>query len=229
MSWPFTYRFVFIHNQEKSREYRWAWKCISDALSKIARPECYYQIDPGNGEGYGRPRTRRETAERLNVILRNHPMAQTIHVITVDKDTNLVIDKLRFRVLRSMPAPADVPGTPRTKQFVAFLLANPQWEPRLAGTVACKPDSDHNKGAAVDVFDTTEHMIAMRDFAVRSANDLGVKYVILFDRIWTAGPPWTTSSRGYHRHTGTYHNHIHVSFRDGLCGVFCSPGYGECG
>jgi hypothetical protein len=100
---------------------------------------------------------------------------------------------------------------------------------RFAGSVVCKPDSDHALGAAVDYFDTPENMEAMHSTAITNADELNVKYSILHDDIWLAGPPWTEGSRGHHHYSGVYHLHSHVSVRDGKCGVYCTPGYGGCG
>ena len=103
---------------------------------------------------------------------------------------------------------------------------NREWNPRLAGTVVCKPDSDHAYGAACDDFDTQENMAAQYRSAVKWADLLRTKYVIYRETIWTAGPPWTNSSRGEHPYTGTYHAHVHWSARDARPGVFCTPGFG---
>ncbi len=153
-----------------------------------------------------------DVGERLRVVSRNGHRFK-VHAVEID------------------PAPVhDVPGSPNVRRWVAILRE--RWPgARLAGTCVCKDDSTgkcngHRDCAAADDFDTDANMIAQRDYLIEHANELGVSYVILHDRIWTFGEPRTFSSRGTRLYTGDYHYHVHASFDDGTCGIACGPSSG---
>lgn len=224
---PFSWRYLFHYAATRSREYRGAARCVGDGLSAIEHPNALYLITRG-GEEPSRPRNLVTTGSRLRELLRRHELGIRYSVEAVHAQHGAHLGRVNFRTVQVMPDPADVPGTPQIKQWVGFLRDNPEWNARLAGTVVCKPDSDHARGAACDDFDTVDNMRAQYRSAIKWADDLRCKYVIFQETIWLAGPPWTEGSRGEHRYTGDYHGHVHFSARDGQCGVFCSPGFGDC-
>ena len=222
----FTHRWLFTHEHERSREYRSVARCVGDGLDVIEHPNAVYQID--TGDGFSQPRDIVGTAARLRTLLRKKKVGEVYTVIATHAQHMLVLGKVRFRVVRTLPDPAAIPGTAQTKQWAG--VVQHLWpRARFAGSVVCKANSDHAFGAAVDYFDTPANMAAMHEAAISNAETLGTKYSIYEDDIWLAGPPWTDGSRGHHKFTGAYHLHHHRSSRDGRCGVFCSPGFGECG
>ena len=223
----FVHRWVFARGKTRSREYRTVSGCVRAGMRQLPRLAIFEIVYPGNDSlterGYSK------TAARLRTLLRRKKTGIRYSVIAIHpKDQHTIVGRVHFRVTRSMPKPADVPGTPLTQRWAGIVK---QFWPfaRFAGTVACKPDSDHALGAALDFFDTWERMEEAHKLAITEAEIIGTKYSILGDDIWTAGPPWTNSTRGHHTYTGTYHYHHHLSLRDGKHGIFCTapPGYGR--
>lgn len=73
-------------------------------------------------------------------------------------------------------------------------------------------NSDHPRGLAGDLMITSKAQgDALAADAVANAIQLGIKYVIWWDRIWTP-------SQGWHAYTATpynpHHDHVHISFQD---------------
>lgn len=170
----------------------------------------------------GKELQRREVSDRLEAILPNLPEGARLRVVSANDQ------RFKMHAVETFPKPAqDVPGTANVKQWVGILRA--VWpKARLAGTCVCKDDSGshcngHRDCAACDDFDSKRAMEDQRDYLISHAQELGVSYVILFDRIWTFGPPRTDSPRGVAAYTGDYHYHVHVSFDDGKCGIACKP------
>jgi hypothetical protein len=224
----FTYRYVYIHGNKRSREFGFVRTVVNRGMDEISALGVEYAIDIPGAEDVGRRRNLRDTKRRLRQLLRTRNMGMSLGVQAIRKDNAQVVGRVRFRVLRDMPDVAAIPGTPQTKRWGGIVQTFFS-QARFAGSVACKPRSDHAQGAALDHFDSAENMSKAWHTAIDNAEVLGVKYAILFDKIWTAGPPHTNSTRGFHDYDGVFHWHVHVSFRDGQCGVFCTPGYGGCG
>ena len=184
----FTHRWLFTHERERSREYRSVARCVGDGLDTIEHPNAVYQID--YGEGFSLPRDLVRTADRLRTLLRKKKVGEVYTVIATHAQHFTVLGKVRFRVVRTLPEPAAIPGTPQTKQWAGVVQIF--WpEARFAGSVVCKANSDHALGAAVDYFDTRDNMAAMHAAAISNAETLGTKYSIYEDDIWLAGPPLT--------------------------------------
>ncbi len=180
-----------------------------------------------SGDGFGDPRRDLDRAlRRVKEVIRKQSTGDRSTFMGYDDDKDDQVLKARIFVTELAPEPdTSHPGTPQTQRWMGIVKMF--WpDARFAGSVVCKPDSDHALGAAVDYFDTWEHMEAMHEQAIL---DDDTKYSILKDEIWTAGPPWTTSSRGRHDYTGAYHYHHHRSSKDGKRGVYCldGPGYGR--
>lgn len=111
--------------------------------------------------------------------------------------------------------PADTPGVPNIDLVVAAV--DEFWpKRRYAGICVCKPNSDHRDCAAVDWFDTNESMAAARDYFIDNYQTYGIKYIILFDRIYS--DRYGFSARPY---VGTYHAHVHISVYGGIPGAAC--------
>jgi hypothetical protein len=180
-----------------------------------------YKIKHPDGS-MGRELSRMEVVDRLDAILPKIPEGARVTVWSANDQW------YRSHAVELLPKPAtDVPGSKNVKQWVGILRAD--WpKARLAGTCVCKDDSgDHCNGhrdcAACDDFDSNKNMEAQRDYLIKEATTLGVSYLILFNRIWTYGPPRSDSPKGFHPYTGDYHYHLHASFDDGKCGIACKP------
>lgn len=161
------------------------------------------------------PRDLSGTVERLKALLAKEPVGETYIV-----RGRLDHDPVTVRVIEDAPPPAeDICGIPAVKEFAGWVRE--KWpKARFAGSCVCKYSSgttwsDHAYGAAIDYFDTWADMEAMRDFAIANAHALGVKYVILGDRIWSALGGWSN-------YGGSYHYHVHVSFLHGPERIACA-------
>lgn len=167
----------------------------------------------------GQPKTEGETRKRLKVLVPALEAGQRLRVVSDDAQRFLI------HAVEVDPPMADVPGVPAVKAWVAVLRE--RWpSARLAGTCVCKPDSTshcngHNDCAACDDFDTMEHMREQRDYFIEHAEEIGGSYCILEDRIWTYGPPRTSSSRATRYYSGDFHYHLHGSFIGGICSIAC--------
>jgi hypothetical protein len=123
------------------------------------------------------------------------------------------------RVIETTPSPVPTPGIPAVDQFVGYLNDRwPNWS--NGGLCVCKHIagssswSDHAYCAALDVFDTDQHMHEIAEFAADNAAKLRVAYVIYEKRIWTA-------AEGWHYYSGEYHYHDHISFEHGPARLAC--------
>src|SRR3989304_2019622 len=98
----FDNRFTFVHDSERSREYRRARYAVRDGVALVAAEESAsdrYRVDVNDGEGMLRDRT--GATERATYLLRTEPLGTTVAVLRV-RDGR-VTDRARFR--RSPTAP----------------------------------------------------------------------------------------------------------------------------
>ena len=226
----FVHRWVFWHDNKRSREFRTISGVVRRGMQKLPRGSSirYDIIATGDNDGQFNRLTYNEASDRIYARLSRKRLGITYSVIAYADTQRL--DVVRFRTLQEYPPLADVQGTNATRRWCGFV--HMQWpRARFAGTIACKP-GDHPVGAAADHFppeDAPGQGDEMHEFAILNAEEVGTAYSIWHDEIWTAGPPWTTSPRGRRKYTRTYHLHHHWSGREKRCGVWCTPGYGECG
>jgi hypothetical protein len=183
-----------------------------------SHPEPYVIVHSNSMRG--RPRQRAEAAERIQAICDGSNAGNRFRVVSGES-------RFFVHAVETDPPMANVPGVPNVKAWVAIL--KDKWPAaRLAGTCVAKDDSTdhcngHNDCAACDDFDTDAHMEEQRDHLIDNAEEFGVSYVILHDRIWTFGPPRTNSSRGFQHYNGDFHHHVHASFTGGICGIAARP------
>src|SRR3990167_94540 len=131
----FAHRWLFTYEHERSREYRSVARCVGDGLDVIEHRNAVYQID--TGDGFGQARDIVGTAARLRTLLRKKKVGEVYTVIATHAQHLTVLGKVRFRVVRTLPDPAAIPGTPQTKQWAGGVQIF--WpEARFAGSVVCK-------------------------------------------------------------------------------------------
>jgi len=211
-----SYRYVVIQDKRRYGPFRLG-RALRAVRRRVRTQDADHYLMAVNGKLSKIKRDLFTTINRLEERLRRNNLG-VVYTVYAMKDSAIQA-KVRVRVVGKMPEPSDVPGTPAVKVWVGYLKE--YWpRARLAGTCVCKP-GDHGDCAACDDFDTPANMEDQRDFAIQFADELKVKYVILYDRIWTRGPPYTSSSQGFHPYRGTYHSHVHVSFTDGVKDSAC--------
>jgi hypothetical protein len=227
----FPFRYVYLLDKERSKDYLTAGKAAKQGLRAVARPlGLRYRIRPEGSADVSAPRDYEGTVKRLRELLRKN-LGQTIRVIVEDPVGSAHVGTVAFRAHRSLPPMSDVQGTFQTRFWQGYVeRAYPR--ARFAGTIACKGGSDHPYGGAADNFppnDDIDQGKQMHEDAIENEDVFGTAYSIWWDEIWYAGPPWTNHTRGRYYYPGTLHRHHHASFREKRCGVWCTPGYGDCG
>lgn len=182
------------------------------------------QLLTGRGESFvlrrkggevSAPRDLKGTAERLKALLAKSAVGEA-YILRGRLNT----DPVQVKVIDLWPPPAtNVCGTPPTRQYVALVRAKFP-KARFAGTCVCKKVSgtstwsDHAYGAAVDYFESWPVMWEMFHWTAAEGIPLQVKYALLGDQAWSP-------IAGFHKSSGEYHAHLHVSFIHGPDRIAC--------
>lgn len=206
-------KFVFIRDQERSREYLFAPSAVRAGAAKVEGPYLDYRVHLDGNTGVKRPFA---AAKRRAVeLLTSKPVGTVVYLDVFRSDVR--VDRVRFRKADSQPPVADTRGPLGLDRVEGYVrLAYPK--ARFAGDCVCKP-LDHGDCAAVDYFDTSENMANLRDELISAAAYFHLKYLILFDRIYffdTAG-----NLTSVQRYGGQYHAHIHISVYGGIYRSAC--------
>lgn len=210
----FNKRFIFIHNNVKSREYLSRRTAVQRAVASIRTSGAKYRVSVENQRGWstGLVKDFDNAVARAVHLVKKFP-ERKVRVQTVVADS-LITYQVRIFTLFVTPPPAgDTRLCPGCRRFIGYVeemrKAKKLKGVRYAGGCVCKP-LDHGDCAAIDIFADWPSMYKMRDAAIEHADYFDTKYVILGDRI-NSDPGFNPSL--YH---GTFHSHLHVSFYGGV-------------
>lgn len=207
-------KFVFIRDQEKSKEYLTAGGAVRAGADKVYGPHRTYRVHLEGNVGIDRPEFKGARARAIDLV-RDKPTGTVVYFDALKQ--GILVDRVKFRKTEGFPPEADTRGPIGLDRVEGFIRAAFP-DARFAGDCVCKP-LDHGDCAAVDYFDTVEEMTQMRDALMGQPSYFRIKYIILFDRIYFFNEDG--SFDGGYSYTGQYHSHIHVSVYDGISRSAC--------
>ena len=209
-------KFVFIHDEDRSKEYGLVRTCVNAGAATIKKPwDAKYRVGVAD-ENLGMPRDFAGAKTRAKELLRKRPSGVTIVMERLTSDGE-VADKVRFRKITVKPPVPNTEGVEGIDRIVGWVNQEAR-EGRLkgvryAGICVCKPNSDHADCAAVDIFATWESMEKIQREMWRDPHYYHTKYTILGRVITFFG-----HSDPY---TGDFHAHIHISVNGGINNSAC--------
>lgn len=215
--------FLYTYQGSRSAEFQSAGVAVRAGAEKV-RDHPFAKFRARTQDNTGVLRDFLDARRRAVNLLAGRPIGTQVFLEAVKDvasgtDVQLkVIDKVVFRKVSGTPPVADTRGPIGLDRVEGFVKAEFP-KARFAGDCVCKPNSDHADCAAVDYFDTAENMRNMRIRLSQNADYFRLKYLILFDRIYT----FDTSGNftGDHDYSGTFHSHVHISVYGGKNGAAC--------
>ena len=209
-------KFIYIHDQDRSKEYELARFCVGAGAREIKRDwDVKYRVGI-SGQNFGIPRDFDPAKKRTKYLLVNRPSGVTVVMERLDKD-NKPVDRTRFRKITVKPPVPQTEGVEGIDRIVGWVnqeaRAGRLKGVRYAGICVCKPNSDHRDCAAVDIFATWDSMEKIEREFWRDPQYYHAKYSILGRQIRFYG-----HSEYY---SGDYHAHNHLSVNGGVYGSAC--------
>ena len=212
----FDNKFIYIHDEKRSKEYEIARFCINAGADEIKRSwNVKYRVGVAD-QNMGMPRDFQGAKKRAKQLLVDRPSGITVVMERLDNQEDPV-DRTRFRKLTVKPPVAATPGVEGIDRIVGWVNQQVREHRftgvRYAGICVCKPDSDHRDCAAVDIFAPWDVMEKIEREFWRDPQFYHSKYSILGRTI-----TFYNHSEPYN---GTYHAHNHLSVTGGIPGSAC--------
>lgn len=205
------YRYI-VTREKEAEEYRLQRSALRTMRNTAYRAHGIYSVSFGDE----RVKATDDLDEAIAFVkerLRKRRLGDRITLRTVVGENT--VERVTAHVAAVRLEPADTAGVENIDRVVAAV--DEFWpKRRYAGICVCKPRSDHADCAAVDWFDTAASMAAARDYFLDHAGIYGIKYIILFDRIYSDA--YGFQPRPY---TGFYHSHVHASVYGGFPDSAC--------
>lgn len=217
----FGYKWIFFHNNEKSKEYSLLSSCTYRGMERIRGVGREYAISMDGGFTFGVRRDNvAETRVRVRELIRDNPNRRPI-VRAYEGEQR--VDQVKFVTLSTIPPVRDTEGVEGIDRIVGWIESEVR-QGRLkdrsyAGICVCKTTSsgqhsDHADCAAIDIFGSNATMETIRDTVYAESDYFRMKYIILYNRIWFP-------NEGAKLYTGTYHDHVHISVYGGDYNAAC--------
>lgn len=217
----FSTTYVFLHDDEKSKEFALIGSCVSRGAEKVRAPSRTYSVGLDVVNERARKRDFKDAKERVRYLMKRFPSHKVVMEAYGSDGSKL--DRVRFVTLESAPPVANSPGVEGIDRIVGWIEREVR-EGRLttrryAGICVCKHTSsgghsDHADCAAIDIFASDHDMKAIRDMMIAEAEYFKVKYHILYSTIYFPG-------QGMKPYSGSYHLHNHISVTGGVYNAAC--------
>jgi hypothetical protein len=207
------YRFMVTTPGEEPREF-WRQRGALRYLRRLMRVSgADYAVSVNDGETAIYPELE-DAITRIKKFLRRRQVGVRASIAATHLGVTIARAKAWVVGIRPQAQTEGVEGIDRAVGYINMFWPHA----RFAGICVCKPSSDHRDCAAVDWFDTREHMeAAVRFFLQPEVREYcHVKYIILGSTIWAA-----TAGFAPRHYGGDYHSHVHLSVYSGIPGAAC--------